>query len=135
MAITLTLGIIVPLTKGIIYLNAWAIVYYSVTGSPEPLDNNDNSSHAFSIYLIITAYFWETVSTRYKIMKWLTIIIVAAIIAGILGALNSKDGEKGEGFFSGALAGGMGCGYVIFEIFLVVGGLILLFKLFGFLFG
>ena len=49
-------------------------------------------------------------------MKWLTIIIVAAIIAGILGALNSKDGEKGEGFFSGALAGGMGCGYVIFEI-------------------
>ena len=66
-------------------------------------------------------------------MKWLTIIIVVAIIAGILGALNSKDGEKG--FFSGALAGGMGCGYVIFEIFLAVGGLILLFKLFGFLFG
>ena len=65
-------------------------------------------------------------------MKWLTTIIVVAIIAGILGALNSKDGE---GFFSGALAGGMGCGYVIFEIFLVVGGLILLFKLFGFLFG
>ena len=89
----------------------------------------------FPFTQIITAYFWETVSTRYKIMNWLTIIIVVAIIAGILGALNSKDGEKGEGFFSGALAGGMGCGYVIFEIFLVVGGLILLFKLFGFLFG
>ena len=42
-------------------------------------------------------------------MKWLTTIIVVAIIAGILGALNSKDGEKGEGFFSGALAGGMLC--------------------------
>lgn len=41
-------------------------------------------------------------------MKWLTTIIVVAIIAGILGALNSKDGEKGEGFFSGTLAGGMG---------------------------
>lgn len=68
-------------------------------------------------------------------MKWLTIIIIVAIIAGILGALNSKDGEKGEGFFSGALAGGMGCGSVIFEIFLAIGGLILLFKLFGFLFG
>lgn len=64
MAITLTLGIIVPLTKGIIYLNAWAIVYYSVTGSPEPLDNNDNSSHAFSFTQVLTAYFWETVGSK-----------------------------------------------------------------------
>lgn len=135
MAITLTLGIIVPLTKGIIYLNAWAIVYYSVTGSPEPLDNNDNSSHAFSIYLNNNRLLLGNSEHKIQIMNWLTIIIVVAIIAGILGALNSKDGEKGEGFFSGALAGGMGCGYVIFEIFLVVGGLILLFKLFGFLFG
>ena len=68
-------------------------------------------------------------------MNWLIIIIVVAIIGGIIGSLSSKDGEKGEGFFSGALAGGMGCGYVIFQILLVVGGLILLFKIFGFLFG
>lgn len=68
-------------------------------------------------------------------MNWLITIIVVAIIAGIIGALSSKDGEKGEGFFSGALAGGMGCGYVIFQILLFVGGLILLFKIFGFLFG
>ena len=68
-------------------------------------------------------------------MNWLITIIVVAIIAGIISALNSKDGEKKEGFFSGALAGGMGCGYVIFQILLGVGGLILLFKIFGFLFG
>ena len=68
-------------------------------------------------------------------MNWLIIIIVVAIIVGIISALNSNDGEKGEGFLSGALAGGMGCGYVIFHIFLGVIGLILLFKLFGFLFG
>ena len=68
-------------------------------------------------------------------MNWLITIIVVAIIAGIIGALSSKDREKGEGFFSGALAGGMGCGYVIFQILLFVGGLILLFKIFGFLFG
>lgn len=67
-------------------------------------------------------------------MNWLIIIIVVAIIGGIIGSLSSKDGEKGEGFFSGALAGGMGCGYVIFQILLGVGGLILLFKIFGFLF-
>jgi hypothetical protein len=69
-AITLTLGIIVPLTKGIIYLNAWAIVYYSVTGSPEPLDNNNNSSHAFSFTQVLTAYFWETVSSKKVVYEY-----------------------------------------------------------------
>lgn len=32
-------------------------------------------------------------------MNWLITIIVVAIIVGIIGALSSKDGEKGEGFF------------------------------------
>jgi len=36
-------------------------------------------------------------------MNWLIIIIVVAIIGGIIGSLSSKDGEKGEGFFSGPL--------------------------------
>ena len=57
----------------------------------------------FPFTQIITAYFWETVSTRYKIMNWLTTIIFVAIIAGILGALNSKDKEKREEFLSGLL--------------------------------
>ena len=51
-------------------------------------------------------------------MNWLIIIIVVAIIGGIIGSLSSKDGEKGEGFFSGSLAVGMGGGYVIFQILL-----------------
>jgi len=33
-------------------------------------------------------------------MNWLTTIFFVAIIAGILGALNSKDKEKREEFFS-----------------------------------
>lgn len=68
-------------------------------------------------------------------MNWLVVIIVVAIIAGVIGAMSSEKGKEGEGFFSGALAGGMGCGYAIFQILLVVGGLILLLKIFGFLFG
>jgi len=68
-------------------------------------------------------------------MNWLITIIVVAIIAGIIGALTSDNNEKGEGFFAGALTGGMGCGYIILQIFLYVGGLILLFKIFDFLFG
>lgn len=47
-------------------------------------------------------YFWETVSTRYKIMNWLTTIIFVAIIASILGALNSKDKEKEKNSFLGS---------------------------------
>jgi hypothetical protein len=36
-------------------------------------------------------------------MNWLTTIIFVAIIASILGALNSKDKEKREEFLSGLL--------------------------------
>ena len=135
MAITLTLGIIVPLTKGIIYLNAWAIVYYSVTGSPEPLDNNDNSSHAFPIYLNNNRLLLG--NSEYKIQNYELVdyYYCCSYHCRNLRRTKLQGWRKGEGFFSGALAGGMGCGSVIFEIFLAVGGLILLFKLFGFLFG
>jgi hypothetical protein len=68
-------------------------------------------------------------------MNWLIIIIIVAIIAGIIGAMSSEDGKEKEGFLSGAIAGGMGCGSIIFQIFIVVIGFIILFKIFGFLFG
>jgi len=42
------MGILYPL-KGIIYLNAWAIVYYIGQALPQPQFGNDNSSHAFHV--------------------------------------------------------------------------------------
>ena len=66
---------------------------------------------------------------------WLIVIIVAAVIMGAIGFFSSKDGERGENTAAGALAGAMGCGYVIFQIFLGVLGIFLLIKLFEWLFG
>lgn len=47
---------------------------------------------------------------------WIWIIIVAIIIGAIIGASSSNDGERGSGAFSGAIMGGMGCGYILFQI-------------------
>lgn len=66
---------------------------------------------------------------------WIWIIIIAIIIGAIWGASSSKDGERGAGAFSGALMGGMGCGYVLFHIFLWGAGIIFVLWLFGNLFG
>ena len=49
---------------------------------------------------------------------WLIIIIVVAIIGAIFGFFSSEDGEKGSGAAGGALAGAMGCGYVLFQLLL-----------------
>jgi hypothetical protein len=65
---------------------------------------------------------------------WILIIIIAIIIGAILGALNSKEGERGGGAFSGAVMGGMGCGYVIFQIFIWGLGIIIIIWLFSKLF-
>lgn len=66
---------------------------------------------------------------------WLIIIIVAAVIMGAIGYFSSKDGERGEKAAAGALAGAMGCGYVILQIFLWGLGILLVIKLFEWLFG
>ena len=66
---------------------------------------------------------------------WFTILIIAVIIGGAIGFLTSKDGERGEGAFSGALVGGMGCGYILFQILIAGFVLFIIMALFGFLFG
>lgn len=66
---------------------------------------------------------------------WIWIIIIAIIIGAILGALNSDDGEKGAGAFSGAIAGEMGCGYILFHIFLWGAGILIILWLLSNLFG
>jgi hypothetical protein len=66
---------------------------------------------------------------------WLIIIIVVAVIGGLLGFLSSNDGERGEGAAKGAAVGAMGCGYVLFQLFLWGAGVSILIWLFGSIFG
>ena len=61
-------------------------------------------------------------------------IIVGAIVCGIIGFLTSKDGERGEGALQGCLGGAVGCGSVVFYVFLSVLGLVLLLGIAGWLF-
>ena len=66
---------------------------------------------------------------------WLTVLIIAIVIGGAIGFFSSKDGERGAGAIGGAIAGGVGCGQVLFQIF-IFGIIILAFIwLFGALFG
>ena len=66
---------------------------------------------------------------------WIWVIIIAIIIGAIWGVLSSDEGERGTGAFSGAVMGGMGCGFILFRIFLWGLGIMLLIWLFGSLFG
>ena len=61
-------------------------------------------------------------------MTWLFVILIVAIIAGIIGYFSS-DKNKGENAAQGALMGGLGCGYIIFQIFLFFVGIGILFAL------
>jgi len=66
---------------------------------------------------------------------WLIILIIAIIVGAAIGFFSSNDGERGAGALGGAIAGGVGCGHVLFQIF-IFGIIILAFIwLFGALFG
>jgi len=62
-------------------------------------------------------------------MTWLWIILGVAAIGGIIGYFASNKDEKGEGCLGGMIAGGVGAGYIILQIFLALLGLFLLFKI------
>lgn len=66
---------------------------------------------------------------------WLTILIIAIIVGAIWGFLSSDDGERGAGAIGGALAGGIGCGHVLFQIFIFGLVIFVFIWLFGALFG
>ena len=65
-------------------------------------------------------------------MTWLVVILVVAAIGGIIGFLNTG---KSEDAVAGAVGAGMGCGYIILQIFLAIAGIALLFAIGGWLFG
>ena len=66
---------------------------------------------------------------------WLIIILVVAAIGGVIGFLSSDDGSGGEGAAPGAIMGAVGCGHVLFELFLWGLGIALVIWLFGAIFG
>jgi len=66
---------------------------------------------------------------------WLTILIIAIVIGAAIGFFGSNDGERGSGALGGAVAGGMGCGYILFQVFLAGLGILFIIWLFGALFG
>jgi len=67
-------------------------------------------------------------------MTWLWVILIVAAIGGLIGYFSS-DRDRGENAVQGALAGGMGCGYIILQIFLAILGFWILFKVGSWLFG
>lgn len=69
-------------------------------------------------------------------MNWLWVIIVVAVIAAIFGYFSEdQESERGKAALGGAIAGGIGCGYLILQILLGVAVLWGIFMLFGWLFG
>lgn len=59
-------------------------------------------------------------------MTWLWVILGVAAIGGIIGFLSSG---KTEDAAAGAVGAGLGCGYIIFQIFLGLLGIFILFKI------
>lgn len=69
-------------------------------------------------------------------MNWLWVIIVVAVVAAVFGFLaEDKEEDRGKAALSGALVGGMGCGYIILQILLGLAIIWGFFMLVGWLFG
>lgn len=66
-------------------------------------------------------------------MIWLWVILIVAAIGGLIGYFSS-DHDKGENAVEGVLVGGIGCGYIILQIFLTILGIWILFKVGSWLF-
>lgn len=66
-------------------------------------------------------------------MTWLWVILIVALVGGIFGYFSS-DRDRGENAVHGAVAGGMGCGFIILQIFLAILGIWVLFMIGSWLF-
>lgn len=61
-------------------------------------------------------------------MTWLWVILIVAVIGGIVGYFSSNS-DRIKNAKEGFLAGGLGCGYIILQIFLAILGIYLLFRI------
>ena len=66
---------------------------------------------------------------------WLIIILIAAAICGVIGYFFGEEGRRGENAASGAMAGAMGCGYILLQLFLWGLGIAVCLWLFSAIFG
>lgn len=66
---------------------------------------------------------------------WIWILIAAIVIGGIIGFIGSNDNERTEGALSGMIAGGMGCGHILLQLFIAGISILAVVWLFGALFG
>lgn len=66
-------------------------------------------------------------------MIWLWVILIVAAIGGLIGYFGSNHNKR-ENAVEGILVGGMGCGYIILQIFLTILGIWILFKVGSWLF-
>lgn len=66
---------------------------------------------------------------------WFWILIIVIAIGAFIGFVTSEDGERGVGSAGGGCLAGMGCGYVLFLIFIFGAAILLVLWLFGKLFG
>jgi hypothetical protein len=63
-------------------------------------------------------------------MNWLWVIIVVAVIGAVLAYMGEKNkDEKANAAVSGAITGGLGCGYLILQILLGLAGLWILIEI------
>jgi ABC-type Mn2+/Zn2+ transport system permease subunit len=68
-------------------------------------------------------------------MNWLIVIIIVAVISGIIGYFKSpKKEDAAKNALSSAVSGGVGCGFIILQIFLWGLGIFILIYLFLWLF-
>jgi hypothetical protein len=67
-------------------------------------------------------------------MKWIALILIAAVVCGFIAYAQAEDGDKKEAAFEGAAAGAVGCGATLFYIVMSVAGLLLLIQFVGWLF-
>jgi len=65
-------------------------------------------------------------------MTWLWVILIVAAVGGIISYIST--GKK-EDAAAGAATAGIGCAYLILQIFVAIIGLFILFKVAGWLFG
>lgn len=65
-------------------------------------------------------------------MNWIWTILIVALIGGVISYLATGNKEDAA---AGATAAGIGCAYIIFMVFIVVIGLLILFKVAEWLFG
>ena len=98
------------------YPLVWAVVFIRYKAMREAYQwIRTVSSH--TLLFIIKSRTEGTGRLKGYIDMWFWLIVIAVVIGGIIGALTSDKDDEKSGCLGGALMGGMGCGYILLQIF------------------